>query len=966
MASVAEEIFKLAGDTSDIIKKLKEVKGTYKELTSEQEQQIIQLGILEKKEKELLTARAKSNNPTAIIKYDNAITDTVKKIGALKEATDKFTQSEHKAAVEANALSSAVSNAFKGTTLAAASKEVEQIGRAFNGTEDSVGKVEVKAKSLRTQLKELKAELANEELDDGEFERLSIAAGKLQDRIEDAGDAARVFATDSPFEAVGNAIGSVGQKLLNLDFAGAAAQSQLLVRASQQITFGQALTGLKQLGTTIFNIGKALLTNPLFLIGGAILLIITNFEKLKTSGGLVGSVFRGIGDIVDGLISGFFALTDAIGLTSVALEKFNEAKINKLSTQLEDDISTLDRYIKAIKATGKDTEAAELQKQKVIEASSVKQLDLLRQIVKANGIASDDQKKQEKDLVNAILDARNETYVIEQDSLKKRKDAAKKYSDEVAKIFDDLDKKIREGVNKEAEFNIKFKFEENSTKQLEAVFALRKKLEDQELSELQKSSLKGLKVKADIEKAKEKLLIISKQTERNRTNDYNVALLDIELANGQKEIALQKEISDKLISVSNDSASKKANQSLTIEEDTYKAQISLLEENIEKRKALGLNTVAFEKQLNTLRFNNDVFLFNQEKELLNLNREEAEKNIDQDKAHENARLTLKNKANSTKLFADIKYERDRLEVLKEAFGPYSSEVKAQNDKILLAEKEAKKARILEVVGYFEQIVNAAVSATRQILAAKQAEVDGQIALQQKRIDEAKSIADRGNAELLELEQKRLDDLNKKRENYVRQQQALAAVELIANTAIAVSKAAAEGGVAAGITIAAALLALVAGLASARSIASQAAYYEGGYTGNGNPREESKAIGPRPYIYHKEEFVMNHQKTRKFRDIFEDVHAGKIDLHEWKHKASKYDQLVNHKSFSIGGVVEMDRTPVINNTIEFKQMQNQMDQLIWIMEHKKFGNDINFDEEGMTTRHYQIMRRKEFIKNSAKP
>jgi hypothetical protein len=329
-------------------------------------------------------------------------------------------------------------------------------------------------------------------------------------------------------------------------------------------------------------------------------------------------------------------------------------------------------------------------------------------------------------------------------------------------------------------------------------------------------------------------------------------------------------------------------------------------------------------------------------------------------------LTLKNKANSTKLYADIRYEKERLEVMKAAFGPYSQVVKEQQDKLLLLEKEAKKQRILEVVGYFETISNAAFSTTKQLIAAKQQEVEAVISLQQKRVDEAKNIADKGNSQVLELEQKRLDALNKKRANFVKQQQALAAVELVANTAIAVSKAAAEGGAAAGITIAAALLALVAGLASARSIASQAAFYEGGYTGDGNPREESKAVGSRPYQYHKAEFVMDHKKTRSYRDIFEDIHSGKVDLNQWKQKVGMYDQLANHKMFTTSSEMQFNQSPTINNVIEFKQLQSQMNNLIEIMQNKQFGSSFSMDENGFTERMVNIVHRKQRISNLAKP
>jgi hypothetical protein len=39
------------------------------------------------------------------------------------------------------------------------------------------------------------------------------------------------------------------------------------------------------------------------------------------------------------------------------------------------------------------------------------------------------------------------------------------------------------------------------------------------------------------------------------------------------------------------------------------------------------------------------------------------------------------------------------------------------------------------------------------------------------------------------------------------------------------------------------------------------FYQGGYTGNGNPRSESTALGRKPYTYHKEEYVVPHQVLR---------------------------------------------------------------------------------------------------------
>jgi hypothetical protein len=39
-----------------------------------------------------------------------------------------------------------------------------------------------------------------------------------------------------------------------------------------------------------------------------------------------------------------------------------------------------------------------------------------------------------------------------------------------------------------------------------------------------------------------------------------------------------------------------------------------------------------------------------------------------------------------------------------------------------------------------------------------------------------------------------------------------------------------------------------------NVAKISGFFEGGYTGRGNPREESRAVGSRPYVYHKDEYI----------------------------------------------------------------------------------------------------------------
>lgn len=932
MADVFKVIFQLEAEGKGVLDEINKVGNAYKKVNTELKKQEKELNDLLKKEAEILAARKKTNSPSEAAKFNEALKKNKVAIDAATKSLNGLAEAEKNVVKEGETLGKKLDNAFKGTQV----------------------------KSLSSQLKELKTQLATTD-DDAEFLRLSVEAGKLEGKIGDASEAARIFATDSPFEAVGNAIGNVGSELINLDFEGAAKNSQLLVQASNKITFGNALTGLKQIGTTLFNTGKALLTNPLFLIGAAIVGIIANFEKLKSLGGPIGSVFKGIGDIIDGAVTMFFKLTDAIGLTTHALDGFNDSIIKNSKLLLEQQQKVADRRIAVAKAAGLETDKLE----KESARNSIKllqvQLAAYESRKKAHGSLTEDERKEEIEVANAILDQKNKVLEIDAAANKKRLDNAKKYAADIKQLFADLEKKLREEQTKTSEFNAKNNFGEGSLAQIKATFDIRKKLEADAFAELKANTLKEAKTKADKVKANLLLTKIANQQEINFNNDKNLAIIDANKNIAKAELDQRKATAEGLIAQSEDTEIGIAQLRLNVQQDSYNELIKLEEQNIAARKKLGVSTVDEEKALANLKLEAAQKNFESLKALGKLTTETALKQVDNQEATEQNRLKLINARGSTLLKAELDYEKQRLEILKAAGKEYSTEVVKQEDRVNQLRKEARKQEILEYTAYFEQIVGAAISATNKIIDAKIKEVEKQTELQTKRVEQAKEIAGEGNAELLQEEKTRLENLNKEKEKYVRQQQALATIELVANTAIAVSKAAAEGGVAAGITIAAALLALVAGLASARSIAGQAAYYEGGlyegegYTGSGNPREASNKVGRKPYIYHKDEFIFNHKNTRKYKDIFQGVHDGRIDLRDWSEKVRAFDSY-NLKT------EKHAHTPVINNTVEITELKEQMNTLITIMKNQ--NTSINIDDNGFAVHLKNVVSRNEFIKNQA--
>lgn len=91
----------------------------------------------------------------------------------------------------------------------------------------------------------------------------------------------------------------------------------------------------------------------------------------------------------------------------------------------------------------------------------------------------------------------------------------------------------------------------------------------------------------------------------------------------------------------------------------------------------------------------------------------------------------------------------------------------------------------------------------------------------------------------------------------KREKAMNIISIIGNTAVGVSKALAQGGIM-GIVIGALVAAFGAvQLATAikQPLPDKNGYYDGGYTGNGNPLSESNALGTKDYTYHKGEYVI---------------------------------------------------------------------------------------------------------------
>jgi len=151
-------------------------------------------------------------------------------------------------------------------------QKIDALGNGLDNVEKS-------SKSLRAQLRELNQQLANTDPQTDKYVKLSQAASELKDKI---GDAAEAIGTQAggAFERVSNSLGLVTGRILNLDFEGAAEGAKLLAQNITDIKPGDIANGIKGIGNAFASVGKALLTNPIFLVGAAIAAAVVYAEEL--------------------------------------------------------------------------------------------------------------------------------------------------------------------------------------------------------------------------------------------------------------------------------------------------------------------------------------------------------------------------------------------------------------------------------------------------------------------------------------------------------------------------------------------------------------------------------------------------------------------------------------------------------------------------------------------------------------
>lgn len=126
-----------------------------------------------------------------------------------------------------------------------------------------------RVESMRTQMRRLREELARLPEGSAEFQKVQRELGGLKDKMDDLGRSVNTLSGD-PLERLNTSFSTIGSSLMSLDFGGAITGLDGMASAVKDIKMDDIVGGIESLGAAFVNLGKSLLTNPIFLVAATL------------------------------------------------------------------------------------------------------------------------------------------------------------------------------------------------------------------------------------------------------------------------------------------------------------------------------------------------------------------------------------------------------------------------------------------------------------------------------------------------------------------------------------------------------------------------------------------------------------------------------------------------------------------------------------------------------------------------
>lgn len=325
--------------------------------------------------------------------------------------------------------------------------DVVRLNKGMGVHKDTVGNYEGALASLKAELKAARGEMVSiaETLGQSskEYQDAAKRAGEIADKIADAKDEAKAFQGDTAIENLGTRFGLLGDKVRTLDFKGASTQIKGITELSKGLTFKETISGLGGVGSSLTSLGKALLTNPLFILAAVVIGIGVAIYKLKDSVKPLEIVFSAVGDSIDFVVQKLKDFSDWLGISSFAIDDKAKQVVESSKKEIDAISKRYDREIQLAESAGKDIIALEKQKNQEVVAKAAEGLNaLMAKRREHNGKLTEEEQKTQDELYDIVAESNTRLQVLEnkknQEILKKALDERKKLQDKIRQIMRDF------------------------------------------------------------------------------------------------------------------------------------------------------------------------------------------------------------------------------------------------------------------------------------------------------------------------------------------------------------------------------------------------------------------------------------------------------------------------------------------------------------------------------------------------
>jgi len=304
---------------------------------------------------------------------------------------------------------------------------IENVAKSVNGLKDSLLSLDFESASvmfsnLQTSAGKLASDLTGNvgKSIDGLANKLtSLKLSDVKDKFTSLGKSMKDFGKNS-IESLKNGIGGLKEA-----FSGADKGTKMLSMGMKGLAGAIAATGIGLLVTLVIT-------------------LITHFDDLAASGGLVGKVFTKIGDIVKSLTQGFKDFTDWLGLTDNKTQDLAKNTVKAKEKERDAIENRYDFEIEKAKAAGQETFDLEIQKTNAIKENVIAQMKAMNALRKSQGTLTEDQQKQYEELSQSLLNYNQKLEILSVEKDKKKKDDEKKLKDEAKKKKEEYNKKFKE------------------------------------------------------------------------------------------------------------------------------------------------------------------------------------------------------------------------------------------------------------------------------------------------------------------------------------------------------------------------------------------------------------------------------------------------------------------------------------------------------------------------------------------